>query len=85
MLQLGAGTMLLCLLERASSGSVSIDACNVSGMWCYLPAPAWKPLAFHEDASRRFDMIEYLKKMPPAVSSEAMQFLYLRPLKKVEC
>ena len=29
-------------------------ACNVSGSWCYLPAPAWLPFAFHEDASGLF-------------------------------
>ena len=41
-------------------------ACNVSGTWCYLPAPAWQPLAFHEDASRRFEFTRSEARQPSA-------------------
>lgn len=37
------------------------------------------------EQERGFDMIHYLKKMPPAISSDAMEFLYVRPLQEVEC
>jgi hypothetical protein len=75
-LQLGAGTMLLCLPVRASSSSVSIAACNVSGMWSYLPAPAWQPLAFHEDASRRFEFTRSEARQPAAPWMKAEGVVY---------
>ena len=43
-----------------------VAACNVSGAWCYLPAPAWQPLAFHEDASGRFEFTRSEARQPDA-------------------
>ena len=38
----------------ATSAAHAPPRCNVTGLWCWLPAPDWKPLAFVEDAAGRF-------------------------------
>ena len=40
-------------LERHTQQPARV--CNVTGSWCYLPAPAWAPLAFHEGADGTFE------------------------------
>ena len=44
----------------------SLAACNISGPWCYLAAPAWQPLVFHEDANRHFEFTRTAASQPNA-------------------
>ena len=55
---------------------LTLAVCNVSGPWCYLPAPAWQPLVFHEDAAGRFEFTRTAARQPDAPWTQAEGVLH---------